>query len=138
AAATVIESSTQPAHVVYAVDATAAYAPDAGLKQWIRRLESTPDSTSVLDRFVLNSDSGEIVHVIWMTQRPEVQQRGDEAILTTPALTLRITGAPAEVQIIDLPVEQERLLSFAEGTVLYRVEAKYRVTGGELTLETAM
>lgn len=137
AAATVLERELGAAGVSFALDATAAYPPEAGLQRWTRRLRTADHQATLTDTFQL-APSANVTHVVWFTSQPQATETDGGLTLRAASLNCRLEPAPARYDVIAVDPVEHRLREFGPGQTLYRVEAHYTAPTGSLEYRTIL
>lgn len=131
-----------PARLHLALDLTAAYPPEAGLKRWTRAMtvDAVTGAVRVDDAFSARPGAA-ITHILWSIERP--QRLSDDAVQLGDLL-VKFSAIPHALTLerIDPSEHLLRMVDWlksvqSDGPALYRIIADHSAdAAGELTLTT--
>jgi hypothetical protein len=132
AAARVLNWDPDTAHPSLELDLTAAYPPNARLRQWLRRLARDGDHAVLTDIFQTSAGAVPITRVLWSLVKPAVNSSD---ALCLDKLAIALSPQPLALRVIEVNPADHALRDYHD--LLYRIEADY-VTNAQGCLETRL
>ena len=120
AAGQVLRWEPDAARACLELDLTTAYPAEAGLQQWVRRLERQGERAVLADAFHTTRSAVPVTQVLWSLVEPVV---GPNATIRLDRLSLTLSPAPRAVRVTPVNPADHALREFRE--TLYRIEADY-------------
>lgn len=113
------------------LDLTSAYAPEAGLKKWTRRMETQAEGVALVDRFEA-APGARITLVFWSLFEPQIEANR----VNLGPLVGEMHRAPLELEIEQQSPETLRLRDW-RGQTLFGLQLMFRTDErGELSTQT--
>jgi hypothetical protein len=113
-----------------------AYAPEAGVRSFVRSVRLQEDALTVTDRLALDREQ-EVEFHLMLLEKPTATVLADGSTrLTFPCgRTLTLSGsAPLTVEVEELPQTDNQMRRNWGQDVLYRLCARVRTQGGTWTM----
>lgn len=115
-----------------ALDLTAAYPPEAGLRRWTRQVEATrPEGCVTITDTLETAPPQPVKHVVWTLSPPVEEAPGDGSAWRAglgDALVCEVSPAPDSTTVEEFQADDHDLKNFA-GRALYRLSFKYGPVG---------